>query len=194
MKMASGARPASLQAESCGKAHVAPACQIIRFFVPGLPRPGGSKRAFVNKATGRVVVTEDCKRSKDWRTAVAFKASEAIKSPFAGPVEVRFEFLMPRPKGHFGSGKNAGVLRSSAPAYPAVKPDVTKLIRSTEDAMKGIAWNDDAQAVKQFGEKRYAEISGAIITIIALDEAAAARERATDAHAKNGLPFTSILA
>jgi hypothetical protein len=30
--------------------------------------------------------------------------------------------------------------------------------------------------------------------IPALDEAAAARERATDAHAKNGLPFTSILA
>jgi Holliday junction resolvase RusA-like endonuclease len=191
--MASGARAVTQQAESCGKAHIAPACQTIRFFVPGLPRPGGSKRAFLHKTTGRVIVTEDCKRSKDWRTAVAFKASEAIKSPFAGPVEVRFEFLMPRPKGHFGSGRNTGILRSSAPAYPAVKPDVTKLVRSTEDAMKGIAWNDDAQAVRQIGEKRYAEIAGAIITITALDETAASRERTTDAHRKDGLPFGDIL-
>lgn len=140
----------------------------IQFFVPGIPKPGGSKRAFINRKTGRPVITEDCKGSKDWRTAVAFAADQAFQQPcglFFGPVSVRFDFLFLRPRGHFGSGRNAGSVKESAPDYPAVRPDVTKLIRSTEDALKGIAWIDDAQVVTQFACKRYAGRSGALITI-----------------------------
>lgn len=128
---------------------------MITFFVPGIPRPGGSKRAFVIPGTNRACITEDCKKSRDWRAAVGWAASERIKEPLAGPLEVRFSFLIPRPKGHYGSGKNAGQVKASAPAHPAVKPDITKLIRSTEDAMKGIAWLDDNQVVFQLARKLY---------------------------------------
>ena len=133
----------------------------VRFFVPGLPRPGGSKKGFYVPKLRRVVITEDNKRSKDWRATVALVASQTVKEPLEGPLSVRFEFRLPRPKGHFGKRG----IRPSAPEYPAVKPDTTKLIRSTEDAMSGIVWRDDAQIVSQVAIKRYAEPIGAWITV-----------------------------
>jgi Holliday junction resolvase RusA-like endonuclease len=141
---------------------------MISFFVPGIPRPGGSKRGFVIPGTKRVIITEDCKRSKDWRTSVGFMAADCIKTPLSGPLEVQFIFIMPRPQGHFGSGRNAHKIKSSAPEWPAVKPDVTKLVRSTEDAMKGIAWRDDSQVIIQHAEKRYGDSPGARIMICKL--------------------------
>ena len=137
----------------------------VQFFVPGIPKPGGSKRAFINRKTGRAIVTEDCKGSKDWRTAVAFAADQAFQEPLTGPLAALFEFLVLRPQGHFGTGKNADCVRQSAPPYPAVRPDLTKLIRSTEDALKAIAWVDDAQVVTQRAIKRYAQRAGCLITI-----------------------------
>lgn len=133
----------------------------VRIWIPGIPQPGGSKKAFVIRGTNRAVVTEDCRRSKDWRAVVALKATETIQSPFDGAVTVTVQFLMLRPKSHFGK---RGLL-PSAPVHHTVRPDATKMWRATEDALKGIAWRDDSQVVEQRISKRYAESPGAWITI-----------------------------
>ncbi len=143
---------------------------IARFFVPGIPKPGGSKKAFVNKKTGRASVVEASKNA-EWRASVAHEGSLAVKQPFVGPIEVSFEFVMPRPGSHFRTGKNAGMLRDSAPVWHTGMPDATKLIRSTEDALKAIAWVDDAQIAKQRASKVYGERPGCLITIRQLDPA-----------------------
>lgn len=122
------------------------------FFVPGIPAPGGSKRGFVHPHTGRVVIVDDAKRNASWRSVVALTAARYFPKPIEGPVRVLVTFLMPRPLGHFGKRG----LRDSAPAYPTTRPDASKLWRSTEDALKGIAWLDDAQVVTQTILKRYA--------------------------------------
>lgn len=141
----------------------------IRFFVPGHPKPGGSKRGFYIQKLKRVVITEDCKQSKDWRAVVALKASEACRTPLQCALRVRFEFLISRPKGHYGT---RGV-RPTAPRFPSVKPDVTKLIRSTEDALTGIVWRDDAQVVSQAASKIYTEGGpGCWIEVQAIGDAA----------------------
>jgi len=132
--------------------------QSVSFRAYGLPRPGGSKRAFVNPRTGRVVVTDDCKQNRTWREAVkaAYLAVCAGGGePLAGPLRLELTFLLPRPKGHWGTGRDAEKLRPSAPRWPAVRPDLTKLIRSTEDALSGLAWRDDAQIVEQIARKVY---------------------------------------
>ena len=72
-----------------------------------------------------------------------------------GPLSVSFSFAMPRPGSHYGTGRNADKLKPSAPAGHTSKPDITKLIRSTEDALKGIAWVDDTQIVSQSAGKMY---------------------------------------
>jgi Holliday junction resolvase RusA-like endonuclease len=72
-----------------------------------------------------------------------------------GPVGLAVVFHLRRPKGHFGTGRNADRVKASSPAWPCVKPDCTKLLRGVEDAMTGIVWRDDAQVVEQMVSKVY---------------------------------------
>jgi Holliday junction resolvase RusA-like endonuclease len=146
----------------------------IQFFVPGIPAPGGSKRVFGIKKgglyTGRFVVTDmGGQRNKDWRATVAQAGELAMRNmqltPLIGPIRVTFRFVMPRPKYHFNS---KGVLRTDAACWHTTKPDTTKLIRSTEDALKGICWADDAQICYQNGLKIYGVNPGCYIAITSL--------------------------
>ena len=121
--------------------------------VPGTPQPGGSKRAFVPKGWTRAVITDANPRAVDWKRTVQAFAMEAMagKRLADGPLDVRMVFYMARPKGHFGTRG----LRASAPRFPQGKPDVLKLGRSTEDALTGIVWVDDARIVRERLEKVY---------------------------------------
>lgn len=143
---------------------------VLVVWVPGVPQPGGSKRGFLIPNTKRIVITEDNKRSKDWRASVAQVVSEVVTAPLHGPLEVIFEFYLPRPQGHFGSGRNAAQLKESAPRWHSIRPDYTKLVRSTEDALKGIAWLDDSQIASQRGTKVYGDRCGCRITIRSLEQ------------------------
>jgi crossover junction endodeoxyribonuclease RusA len=133
----------------------------ITFFIPGIPAPGGSKR-FVghSKKTGRAILIDAAgQRNKDWRSIVGLCASAEMREKailtFNGPLRVKFDFIMPRRKGDVNS---KGQLKASAPFYHTTKPDALKLARSTEDAMTGIVYNDDAQTAILEISKRYAEI------------------------------------
>ena len=145
---------------------------FLRFDVTGRPQPGGSKRAFIHKATGRAVITDDNPKAKRWMADVAEAALATGCELYEGPMEVEAIFRQERPLGHYGTGKNAGVLKDKAPFYKTNKPDATKLWRSTEDALTGIVWKDDAQIVKQTITKRYVghgEKTGVQITARRLD-------------------------
>jgi crossover junction endodeoxyribonuclease RusA len=135
----------------------------IKFFVPGLPKTAGSKRVFMVK--GRPIITDDNAKSKDWKSDIKHFAIDMMKEipPFDCALEVTFEFLLPRPKSHFGK---LGI-RKSAPGYPRGRPDVLKLSRAVEDALSGICWKDDAQIVSEKLRKRYAfnESPGCWITV-----------------------------
>jgi len=139
----------------------------ISFFAPGIPAPGGSKRAFIVK--GRAVLTDaGGAKTKNWRSVVAMAAHTAMNGspPLTGPVSLRVIFLMPRPKAHF---RKDGSLKPKAPEVCSKRPDTTKLLRAVEDAMNGIVWKDDSLVVKQYAEKLYQSLEfpspGALITI-----------------------------
>jgi Holliday junction resolvase RusA-like endonuclease len=148
--------------------------------VYGQPAPQGSKRAFAVRGkggvpTGRVAVIESSHdRVKSWRQAV-IDAAVSVRPdvPLHGPLAVEMTFLMPRPKGHYGTGRNAGRLRDSAAERPSGKPDLSKLLRATEDALTDAGmWADDAQVVEYARlAKTYADHRppGAVITIRTLE-------------------------
>lgn len=145
----------------------------IRFFVHGRPSPGGSKRFVgMSKRTGRAVLIDaGGKHTKNWRACVAATAREVAPAAIiAGAVTFSMRFVMARPKYHFHTSKKLlGQLRSEyAAAFHDVAPDTTKLVRSTEDALKGIVWVDDCQVVRQFAEKTYGETPGCQIEITPL--------------------------
>lgn len=142
---------------------------MIKFVIYGKPQPAGSKRAFAIRKggvlTGKVTVVDAAKGSRSWKQEVAKTALEHKRwaygndSPLLrGPLVLVVTFMLRRPAGHYGTGKNATALRAGAPLFPAVKPDATKLLRAIEDALTGIIWADDAQIVSQVALKRYAHL------------------------------------
>jgi Holliday junction resolvase RusA-like endonuclease len=135
----------------------------IEFFVQGSAKPAGSKRGFAIKQggqyTGRVVVQDASgEAGRIWRQDVKAAAREAYQgAPLDCPLAVVAIFYQARPKAHFGGGRNAHLLKASAPRYPVSKPDTTKLFRAVEDALTGILWKDDCLIVAQQVRKKYCD-------------------------------------
>jgi Holliday junction resolvase RusA-like endonuclease len=129
----------------------------VEFIVYGRPAPQGSKQAYAiyrGKAgaktfTGKIAQVEMSKYVKPWRAEVSAAARAlGIREPFEGPLVACMVFTIARPKSHFRTGRNAHLLRDSAPVAPTGTPDFSKLVRATEDAMTGIVWKDDALVVR----------------------------------------------
>ena len=126
--------------------------QTVRLEIYGTPRPQGSKTAFVRG--GHAVVTEGGSKSgreghQAWRQAVATAARDwqlAHDRPLLdGPLFLRVDFRLQRPK---------SIPKSRA--FPAVKPDLDKLIRSVLDSLSGVVIADDARVVCVEAAKVYA--------------------------------------
>ncbi len=146
----------------------------ISFFVPGLAKPGGSKRAFMRPGMKYPSITDDCKGNKNWRAVVAVFARQAYQGPpLTGPLSLTVRFMLPRPQSHFRGGRQGGRLREDAPHWHTKKPDCTKLLRALEDACTSILWVDDSQIAHQEVEKVYAAMPGAMVTVRQLDDPAA---------------------
>lgn len=119
---------------------VEPEPGALRIVVYGVPAPQGSKR-FVGVRGGRGVMVESSKRVKPWRESVKAAAIDVRNGapPLDGPLVLRMVFTLPKP--------------ASAPktrrTYPMRKPDLSKLTRSTEDALtdSGLI-ADDARIVE----------------------------------------------
>lgn len=161
----------------------------LTFSVGGVPAPQGSKSARSicgqeaqpcrncrKRHIVKVNLVETAKGVHQWRAAVLAAARCATLAvawgtwePLEGPLILTAEFTLPRPKSHYRTGRNAGLLASSAPPYPASVPDLSKLVRATEDAMTNAGvWLDDAQVTDIRTVKRYADDQrrpGAVITV-----------------------------
>ena len=115
-----------------------------------------------------MIVAPASKYQKPWQEAVkwSFLESEYARMIlWTEPLDVKISFCFIRPNSHFGTGKNAGLLKASAPTYPAKRPDIEKLARSTNDALTGLVWKDDSQIVLLTVAKIYSTHRGADITI-----------------------------
>jgi crossover junction endodeoxyribonuclease RusA len=133
---------------------------MITIEVRGLPAPQGSKR---HVGGGRMV--EMSKAVGPWREAVRAETQRAMGiggplglrgGPLTGPIQVTITFRLSRPKSHYRTGRNADLLKPSAPIAPDGKPDLDKLVRAVLDGLtEGGAWLDDAQVTQLSAVKRY---------------------------------------
>ena len=149
----------------------------IEIRVWGIPAPQGSKsvRGYV---AGRAILGESSKAVAPWRVDVRAATQNQYQGPIlTGPVAVCATFLFSRPKGHYGSGKNADRLKPSAPKHlTSVRHgDLDKLLRSTFDGLSQSAGGglitDDSLIVEVMANKRYVEdgeLPGAYLTVTKL--------------------------
>lgn len=143
---------------------------MITIRVYGEAGPQGSKRFVGTSKSGRGLMVESSKKVAPWREAVKWAAIQSGARGLDGPLWVSMVFTLKKPK--------------SAPkrkrTWPATKPDLSKLARSTEDALtdSGV-WADDARVVEYLrlakvypGEDRDAlDRPGCLITIMTEAEA-----------------------
>lgn len=116
---------------------------MIEFDVKGIPAPQGSKNAY--RRGNRIVLVESSKKVPAWREAVALEAKKHCIQQIDGPVFISMIFRLPRPK--------------SLPKkviHMVKKPDLDKLIRSTCDALSGVAYVDDNRVACITAAKTYA--------------------------------------
>lgn len=142
----------------------------VKFVAYGTPQPQGSMKGFVlpgkNGAKSRAILTSDNTKLKPYRGEVTREAMQALRvaglqEPMAAkhvPVRLEMKFFVSKPE--------------SAPKKrlrPTVKPDLSKLIRSTEDALTGILYADDSQVVsygnsgKFYGSPERVEVTATIV-------------------------------
>jgi Holliday junction resolvase RusA-like endonuclease len=134
---------------------------VISFTVYGKPEPQGSISGFKTKR-GAYILTSANRNLKSFRQEVSVAALVARHN--AGfmdlvfgkhePIELIAAFYLHRPP-------SIPKKRSSH----AVKPDLSKLVRSIEDSLTGIIYKDDAQIVcynrihKFYGEPERVELT-----------------------------------
>lgn len=115
--------------------------------VDGQAVPQGSMSPFIHHRTGRVV-TPQKKSVLAWRDTVAAVARANYRGdPTPDPVRVILAFELTRPRSHYGTGRNDGQLKPSAPMWCVGRPDLDKLCRAVLDALTGVIWCDDSQVV-----------------------------------------------
>lgn len=155
----------------------------LRFTVLGRALPAGSKRGFAvrkgGKLTGRVAMRADNVEQYAWQDSVRSAAARAWRDNgggplLDGPLRVTIAFYVRRPAGHHGTGRNAGTIKPSAPPYPTVKPDLSKLVRALEDGLTGVVIADDARVVTLAAIKRYGHPERADVTVAEIETEAAA--------------------
>lgn len=166
--------PAQLNRKAVAEIPPADGAHLLHVLVVGTPRPQGSKKAFYNPKLGRaLIVNDNDAKLRTWRqdvvaaTVEALKAGACVKAPPQSPIDLVITFMLPRPKGHWRTGRNAHLLRDDAPRRPTTKPDIDKLQRSTLDAMRDAGvYVDDSQVVRIDARKVWAtERVGAVIDV-----------------------------
>ena len=139
--------------------------------VVGTPAQQGSKTAGVSKEGKPDLRDNNPGQLKPWRAEVAGCAEAAARDAswetLTGPTEVTIGFYQARPASHYGTGRNAGKLKPSAPTWKATAPDVDKLVRAVLDALTtSRTIHDDRIIARLVVEDRYADAAtGARITI-----------------------------
>lgn len=123
----------------------------IKFTILGDPKAQKRHRSFQR---GSYIGTYDPgqKEKKDFVLAVQENAPE---QPIDEPISLTILFYLTRPKGHYGTGKNAGQLKASAPLWASKRPDLDNLTKFVLDALNGVFWRDDAVVCSLSVWKRY---------------------------------------
>jgi len=127
---------------------------MIKIVIPGRPVAKARPR-FARK--GKFVVTYSDQETEEGRFLFEVYRQVGEHRPIMGAVRIKISYFFARPKNHYGTGKNTGILKSSAPKYHTIKPDLDNLDKMVYDCLNNIVWLDDRQVVDAHTTKEYGE-------------------------------------
>ena len=132
----------------------------MKIIIPGQPIAKKRHRTFVKKLkNGKFFQGAYNEQKPEESKFISFLMTQMPQGfePIKDPVYIQFWFGMRRPKSHYGTGRNEGKIKGSAPKYPSKKPDFDNYEKFVADCLNGVAYRDDSQVVSWRGDKRYSE-------------------------------------
>ena len=108
-----------------------------------------------------------------WKAQVAEGLLEYAHRDDLDPFLLILTFYMPRPKSHYGTGRNKDKLKDKAPYQHTQKPDIDNLTKAVMDAITVLnVWRDDSQVVSVRATKLWSdkpEQAGVNLTMKGID-------------------------
>ena len=134
---------------------------VLTFSMVGIPRGKGTARAAVR---GRFATIYSDPKTRKYESSVAAvaKALMGERAPLEGPLSLSVRFRLPVPA---STSKRARAAMLAGEMAPTKKPDLSNLLKAIEDGMNGIVFVDDAQIVRGFQTKIYAEQPGVDVRV-----------------------------
>jgi Holliday junction resolvase RusA-like endonuclease len=133
---------------------------IYKLSVQGRAVPQGSKRAFVNKHTGRAMMLESSPRHKEWRTYLRHAAAthpHRPAEPLTGAVAVTLTITFKRPANHYHNRVAGRVLKTTATQWATSRSvgDIDKLQRAVYDSLTDAGWLADDSLIADVQAQKY---------------------------------------
>ena len=141
--------------------------RTIEFTIPKEP-VSGSQLKF-NRRTGNAYRPAMHKHRVQEVYDAACKVVDDVARPYfrqGTPIVLGVKFYFPYRNQDYGTGRNQGVLKSSAPTFVIGNKDIDNLLKPLKDGMKGVIYNDDKQIVGYSEHwKLYSESPRTVVTI-----------------------------
>ena len=128
----------------------------MKVIIPGKPIAKARPRFF---RRGKFVGTYNGQQTEEGKF-LALCHEQITWQPVSLAIGVFMIFRFPRPKSHYGTGKNAEKLKATAPMYHTQRPDIDNLEKFVADCLNGVAWVDDCQVVKCVTHKEWTDGMG----------------------------------
>lgn len=131
---------------------------MISFFIPGEPVAKGRARS---TKSGFHYTPEKTIR---YESTVALFGNQAMagKDIIINPVNMELFIFMPIP-GSWSKKKQERAHKGEI--RPAIKPDISNLLKSVEDGLNGIIYKDDSQIIECSIKKFYSKTPGVSVKI-----------------------------
>ncbi len=128
----------------------------ISLMIPGQPVAKNRPR-FTRVGKGVRAYSDQGDEEQLWVMVARQQLKELAVRHFSDAVALNVVFWMKRPASHFGTGKNTGVLKASAPSAPVIRPDTDNFLKHVMDCLNHCSvWQDDSFVVGIDARKRYA--------------------------------------
>jgi Holliday junction resolvase RusA-like endonuclease len=153
--------------------------QTLSIFVDGDPiqknRPRFARKTMKSKKTGKMIDFVQTYSDQETEEGLwIMKVREIVRKRgvfFKGAIEITFRFWVKRPAGHYGTGRNAGILKANAPKWPEWNQDLDNYEKFAMDCLNHCnVWEDDCHVVGLNSKKRYVVGSNRPMTEIFITE------------------------
>lgn len=126
--------------------------KVVSFTIPGAPVAKGRPKFSVRGGFAKAY-TPAKTRNAEKHIAECFKqAYPDFKMPVKGPIKLYVTFFMPIPT---SLSKKKQKELAAVCAWHTKKPDLDNLVKLVNDALNGIAWEDDSCIVSTRASKCY---------------------------------------